>query len=171
MALFDSGSAETQQKHYIKKREKVKNFFRNFYYFSGHDFYEVKSLRFYKKATLFAIGGGVYVGLEMLWRGRSHVSMFAAGGICFLLLGAMRRISLPGRLILGPLAITAVELAAGLLVNRDYEVWDYRALPGNFLGQICPAYCFLWLPLSLAGTMLYTYMEKKLDGTMEGEGR
>ena len=30
MALFDSGSAETQQKHYIKNREKVKNFFQNF---------------------------------------------------------------------------------------------------------------------------------------------
>ena len=106
----------------------------------------------------------------MLGRGRSHVSMFAAGGVCFLLLGAMRRLSLPGRLILGPLAITAVELAAGLLVNRDYAVWDYRAMPGNFLGQICPAYCFLWLPLSLAGTVLYTGMEKMLDGTMKGEG-
>ena len=170
MALFDSGSAETQQKHYIKKQEKVKNFFQNFSANFGNAFSEVKSLRFYKKAALFAIGGGVYVGLEMLWRGRSHLSMFAAGGVCFLLLGAMRRIALPGRLILGPLAITAVELAAGLLVNRDYAVWDYRAMPGNFLGQICPAYCFLWIPLSLAGTVLYTGLEKMLDGTMKGEG-
>lgn len=120
-------------------------------------------MNFSKKAALFAIGGGVYVGLEMLWRGRSHASMFAAGGLCFLLLGAMRRISLPGRLILGPLSITAVELATGLLVNRDYSVWDYRALPGNFLGQICPAYCFLWIPLSLAGTVLYSCTEDLLD--------
>ena len=120
-------------------------------------------MNFSKKAALFAIGGGVYVGLEMLWRGRSHASMFAAGGLCFLLLGAMRRISLPGRLILGPLSITAVELATGLLVNRDYSVCDYRALPGNFLGQICPAYCFLWIPLSLAGTVLYTCTEDLLD--------
>ena len=120
-------------------------------------------MNFSKKAALFAIGGGVYVGLEMLWRGRSHASMFAAGGLCFLLLGAMRRISLPGRLILGPLSITAVELATGLLVNRDYSVWDYRGSPGNFLGQICPAYCFLWIPLSLAGTVLYTCTEDLLD--------
>ena len=119
-------------------------------------------MNFCKKAALFALGGGVYVGLEMLWRGRSHVSMFAAGGICFLLLGAMRRIALPGRLILGPLAITAVELAAGLLVNRDYAVWDYRAMPGNFLGQICPAYICLWIPLSLAATAFYTGAEKML---------
>ena len=126
-------------------------------------------MNFSKKAALFAIGGGVYVGLEMLWRGRSHASMFAAGGVCFLLLGAMRRISLPGRLILGPAAITAVELATGLLVNRDYTVWDYRALPGNFLGQICPAYCFLWIPLSLVGTVLYAYTEDLLDRTNTGE--
>ena len=171
MALFDSGTAETQQKHYIKKQEKVKNFFRNFSENFGKDFDEVKSLGFYKKAALFAIGGGVYVGLEMLWRGRSHVSMFAAGGVCFLLMGSMRRLSLAGRLILGPAAITAVELATGLLVNRDYTVWDYRAMPGNFLGQICPAYCFLWIPLSLAGSVLYTCAERFLDRTIVGEGQ
>ena len=163
MALLRFGPAETQQKHYIKKQKKVKNFFRNFQEIFGKAFIEVKSLKFIKKTAFFALGGGVYVGLEMLWRGRSHASMFAAGGLCFLLLGAMRRISLPGRLILGPLSITAVELATGLLVNRDYSVWDYRALPGNFLGQICPAYCFLWIPLSLAGTVLYTCTEDLLD--------
>ena len=119
-------------------------------------------MNFSKKAALFAIGGGVYVGLEMLWRGRSHASMFAAGGVCFLLLGAMRRICLPGRLILGPLSITAVELITGMLVNRDYAVWDYRAMPGNFLGQICPAYICLWIPLSLAATAFYTGAEKML---------
>ena len=116
-----------------------------------------------KKTALFAIGGGVYVGLEMLWRGRSHISMFAAGGVCFLLLGSMRQLRLPERLILGPAVITAVELATGLLVNRDYGVWDYRGLPGNFLGQICPAYCFLWIPLSLLATALYTGAERMLD--------
>ena len=126
-------------------------------------------MEFVKKTALWAIGGGIYVGLELLWRGRSHVSMFAAGGVCFLLLGRMRHT--PGRLLLGPGVITAVELATGLLVNRDYAVWDYRGVPGNFLGQICPAYCLLWIPLSLAGTVLYTYMEKMLDGTMKGEGQ
>ena len=91
------------------------------------------------------------------------MSMFAAGGVCFLLLGSMRRLPLPWRLVLGPAVITAVELAAGLMVNRDFSVWDYRAMPGNFLGQICPAYCLLWSPLSLVGTVLYTRTEKVLD--------
>ena len=155
--------AETQQKYYNKKEEKVKNFFRNFSEIFGNDFYEVKSLNFIKKAALFAIGGGVYVGLEMLWRGRSHGSMFAAGGLCFLLLGDLRRFPLPERILWGPAVITAVELTTGLLVNRDFSVWDYRSLPGNFLGQICPAYICLWIPLSLAGMVLYTGAEWALD--------
>ena len=155
------GVAETQQKYYTKKRENVKNFFRNFCVIFGNHPIEVKSLEILKKSALFTLGGGVYVGLELLWRGRSHVSMFAAGGLCFLLLGRIRR--LPGRIILGPAVITAVELATGLLVNRDYSVWDYRAMPGNFLGQICPAYCLLWLPLSLAAMGLYSLAERELD--------
>ena len=121
-------------------------------------------MEFVKKTVLWAIGGGIYVGLELLWRGRSQVSMFAAGGICFLLLGRMRRA--PGRLILGPAVITAVELATGLLVNRDYAVWDYRGVPGNFLGQICPMYTLLWLPLSLAAMALYPRAEQALDGLL-----
>ena len=114
-----------------------------------------------KKTALWTIGGGVYVGLELLWRGRSHISRFAAGGLCFLLLGRLRH--LPGRLVLGPAVITAVELVTGLLVNRDYAVWDYRSVPGNFLGQICPVYTLLWLPLSLAAMALYAAAERVLD--------
>ena len=116
-----------------------------------------------KKTALGCIGGGIYVGLELLWRGRSHISMFAAGGICFLLLGKLSRMKSPARLLLGPLVITAVELATGLLVNRDYAVWDYRGNPGNFLGQICPAFTALWLPLSAAAMALYPRLERLLD--------
>ena len=71
---------------------------------------------------LFLLGGGGYVALELLYRGRSHYSMFLAGGICFLLLGKLEEVRprLPG--IFRPLAgagiITMVELAAGLLFNR-----------------------------------------------------
>ena len=118
---------------------------------------------FLKKTALFCFGGGAYVGLELLWRGRSHISMFAAGGLCFLLLGQLRRARGPVRLVLGPAVITAVELAAGLLVNRDYTVWDYRSIPGNFLGQICPAYTLLWLPVSVLAMALYPRAEELLE--------
>ena len=118
---------------------------------------------FLKKTALACFGGGAYVGLELLWRGYSHISMFAAGGVCFLLLGRLSREPLVPRTVLGPVVITAVELATGLLVNRDYQVWDYRGSPGNFLGQICPAYTLLWLPLSAAAMVLYPKLEELLD--------
>ena len=113
-------------------------------------------------AVMFTLGGSAYVALEMLWRGRSHISMFAAGGVCFLILGAMGRKNRKPwtRAALGATAITAVELAAGLLVNRDWRVWDYRAMPGNLLGQVCLPYSALWAGLSLAAMALYPHAEK-----------
>jgi len=110
-----------------------------------------------RQFAAFCLGGGSYVGLELLWRGRSHVSMFAAGGLSFLLVGRLSesRLPLPIRLLLGSGIITALELAIGLLVNRRYTVWDYRELPGNFLGQICPRFSLLWIPLSWAAMVIY----------------
>ena len=110
-----------------------------------------------KNIGLFAIGGGVYVGLELLWRRRSHVSMFAAGGICFLLLGKIRKLPVPAGVnpLLGAAAITAVELMTGLLVNRDHHVWDYRRMPFNYRGQICLPFSLLWIPMAAAGMGLY----------------
>ena len=113
-----------------------------------------------RKTALGVLGGGAYVGLEYLWRGYSHGSMFAAGGVCFLLLGQVRRTPVLIRPLLGAAVITGVELVTGLLVNQNYQVWDYRRNPGNFLGQICPAYTLLWLPLSLVAMALYPHADR-----------
>ncbi len=116
-------------------------------------------MKIWKQSVLFYLGGCGYVGLELLWRGRSHGSMFVAGGLCFLLLGGLNRarprLPLPLRAVVGALTITMVELAAGLAVNRSYAVWDYRGRPGNFLGQVCPLFTLLWIPVSIAGMALY----------------
>lgn len=118
-----------------------------------------------RKIGLFTLGGGSYVGLEMLWRGRSHVSMFVAGGVCFLLLGrlsrAKSRLSLSMRAVVGAGIITAVELVTGLLCNREYGVWDYRQVPMNFLGQICLPYSLLWIPVSLGAMALYDLVDRR----------
>ena len=121
-------------------------------------------MKIWRKCFLFSLGGGVYGALELLWRGRTHVSMFLLGGFCFLLLGKIRRLRLPlpALPLLGALAITAGELATGLAVNRNYGVWDYRAMPMNFLGQICLPFSLLWMPLSLAAMGLYGILDRKL---------
>ena len=110
-----------------------------------------------KKGVLFLLGGGAYVILEILYRGYSAVSMFFAGGVCFLGLGRVRKgpFGVMGRAVRGALFITAVELAAGLLVNRDYQVWDYRHQWGNFLGQVCPLFTAVWVPVAAVGMWLY----------------
>ena len=90
-------------------------------------------MRIRRKTTLFCIGGGMYVLLELLWRGRTHVSMFLLGGGCFLMLGQLRKVRLPMPVltVAGAAAVTAGELVTGLLVNRNFAVWDYRGMPLN----------------------------------------
>ena len=123
-------------------------------------------MKFWKQAVLFYLGGCAYMGLELLWRGRTHGSMFAAGGTCFLLIGHLNhvrpRLPLPLRCLAGAGIVTMVELAAGLLVNRQFQVWDYRDRPGNFLGQICPLFTALWVPVSLAALGLYELLSARL---------
>lgn len=119
-----------------------------------------------RSAGLFALGGAAYVGLELLWRGRSHSSMFVAGGTCFLLLGKLDKLSLPAavRALAGAAVITAVELGTGLLVNRSFRVWDYRDMPANFKGQICLPYSLLWVPVGLGAMELHRLLDRKNTG-------
>ena len=110
-------------------------------------------MKWIKTVGYFCLGGSAYVALELLWRGWSHVSLFVAGGVAFLLLGQLRLVAgkwpLLWRGLAGAGVITAVELAVGLVVNREYGVWDYRGMPLNFMGQICAPFCLLWIPISL----------------------
>lgn len=121
-------------------------------------------MKMWRNGFLFCLGGGLYAVLELLYRGRTHGSMFLLGGACFLVLGRLRRLRLswPVLTLLGAAAITVGELVTGLVVNRDYTVWDYRALPANFLGQICLQFSLLWLPISLLGMGMYGVLEEKL---------
>lgn len=126
----------------------------------------VLQVDYWKKAMLFATGGCAYMGLELLWRGWSHGSMFLAGGTCFLLLGKLNRtrprLNLPLRALFGAGIITLVEYTAGLLVNRDYRVWDYRDQPFHLHGQICLPFCLLWLPIGLGAMVVYDVLDKKI---------
>ena len=123
-------------------------------------------MRFLKTAALFCIGGCSYVGVELLWRRRSHGSMFFLGGACVLVIGrlgrALERMSGVVRAVACGAAVTAMELATGLLVNRSYRVWDYRRRRWNFRGQICLLYSLYWIPLSAVAGLLYRQAEKLL---------
>ena len=39
--------------------------------------------------------------------------------------------------LLNALVCTGIDFTTGMIANRDYSLWDYRALPFNFMGQVC----------------------------------
>ena len=114
-----------------------------------------------KYITLSFSGGLIYVALELAWRGRSHWTMFVLGGLCFVCLGIINEVlswqmPLWQQVSIGVCIITTLEFLTGCIVNLwlRWGVWDYSRMPGNILGQICPQYVLLWLPVSLAGIVL-----------------
>ena len=94
-------------------------------------------------------GGTVYVGIELLWRGRSHWSMFLDSGLCAALIGMLNEwapgLPLSAQALLGACVITGSELVFGFLFNRAYAVWDYRSLPHSFCA---------WLFIALLAVLL-----------------
>lgn len=114
-----------------------------------------------KYVILWAVGGLLYITLELLWRGYSHWTMLILGGLCFIGLGLINEVlpwdmPLWQQVIIGACIVTVLEFATGCVVNLwlGWNVWDYSSLPGNILGQICPQYFVLWMPVSLAGIVL-----------------
>lgn len=114
---------------------------------------------------LAVVGGVLYVGIELLWRGRSHWTMLLLGGLGFVLVGLINNLlpwdmGLVWQVLIGTAMVTVLELIVGLIVNRwlGWGVWDYSNMWGNVLGQICPLYTLLWSPLVLVGIMLDDYL-------------
>lgn len=119
------------------------------------------------KIFLFAIGGIGYVLLELLYRGYSHITMFFAGGCCFLLINRICNYTLknkptPIKCIAGSAIITAIELMIGLIFNKNLNVWDYSNLPFNFKGQICLRFSIIWAILTIPIMLIAQVSEKRL---------
>ena len=104
---------------------------------------------------LFLIGGTAYCIIELLWRSKTHYSMFFAGGIIFIILSfvglKMETAPLIQKCLLGMIIITAIEFIFGYIFNIKFNmnVWDYSNMPLNFLGQICMPFSILWFFLCI----------------------
>ena len=115
------------------------------------------------------IGGLMYMGIEILWRGHTHWTMGVLGGLCFVLIGLLDEVQdhppMLLQMVQGAAIVTALELIVGLIVNRwlGWNVWDYSDMPGNLWGQICPQFAAAWLVLSWAAVKLENLMHKWLD--------
>ena len=121
--------------------------------------------RYHKEVILGVTGGMLYIGIELIWRGYSHWTMFVLGGLCFVCLGRINEVipwNMPlwQQALIGTAIITGLEFVTGCIVNLwlGWNVWDYSNVPLNVFGQICLPYILLWAPISLAGIILDDYL-------------
>ncbi len=128
-------------------------------------------MKFPKSLILFIIGGGIYICLELIWRGHSHWTMFILGGLCFVFIGGINNyiswnMPFPLQCLLGGTIVTCLEFITGIVVNiiLKWNIWDYSNMPGNVLGQICPQFSLLWIMISGFAIVLDDYLRYWLWG-------
>lgn len=129
----------------------------------------MKKIQFLKKETIiFVIFGFLYICLELLYRGHTHISMFFVGGLCGVLIGLINDntpdIPLFYQCILGTIIVTLIEFISGCYLNiyLGLGVWDYSHVPFNFLGQVCLPFSIIWMFLSIPVIYLDDYLKNKL---------
>ena len=124
-----------------------------------------------KVVLLFVFGGLMYMGVEILFRGYTHFSMFFVGGLCFVLVGGINEklpwnMAFVSQMMIASLLVTAVEFIAGVILNLllGLGVWDYSSLPYNFLGQISLIFSVGWFFLSAIGILLDDWLRYLIYG-------
>lgn len=124
-----------------------------------------------KYLILFVIDGSVYVTMELIYRGHSHISMFILGGIVGVLIGGLNNwytwdMSLTVQMGISAIIITCLEYLTGVIVNicLQLNVWDYSNLPLNIHGQICLYFSFVWFFVSFVAIVLDDWLRYKLFG-------
>ena len=107
-----------------------------------------------KELILLIIFGITYCGIEILYRGRTHISMLFVGGLCAILIGMINEITPKMNIILqmfiGAVIVTIIEFVSGYIINiiLGLNVWDYSNLMFNYKGQISLIFTVIWFFLS-----------------------
>ncbi len=129
----------------------------------------MKKIQFLKKEIIiFLIFGFLYICLELLYRGHTHISMFFVGGLCGVLIGLINDntpdMPLFYQCVLGTTIVTLIEFISGCYLNiyLGLGVWDYSHMPFNFLGQVCLPFSIIWMFLSIPVIYLDDYLKNKL---------
>ena len=117
-----------------------------------------------KSTILAVIGGLIYILIELLWRGHTHISMFILGGVCFVAIGLINELfpwelGIVWQSMIGTVIVTVCEFITGLVVNvwLGLNVWDYSNMPFNVMGQICLPFSLAWVVLSAIAIVLDDY--------------
>ena len=132
-----------------------------------------------KSTILAVIGGLIYILIELLWRGHTHISMFILGGVCFVAIGLINELfpwelGIVWQSMIGTVIVTVCEFITGLVVNvwLGLNVWDYSNMPFNVMGQICLPFSLAWVVLSAIAIVLddYTALQTGVKVNIEKVG-
>lgn len=125
--------------------------------------------RIIEYTIVFCTGSIMYCLIEIIFRERTHWTMFLTGGLVFCALYflnlALKTRSLVLRGLIGCLIITIAEFFVGVVANLIFHlnVWDYSSLPGNILGQVCPRFSLCWFFLSVAAVYVTIFYHWELN--------
>lgn len=118
-----------------------------------------------KYMLLFFVFGFLYYGIEIVWRGRSDVSMIVCSGIIGIFASIQNEYEswekpLWKQVLQVEIFTIICEFITGLIVNKwlNLNVWDYSNVPFNFMGIICLPYALLFLPLCIVAIILDDYI-------------
>jgi uncharacterized membrane protein len=125
---------------------------------------DLRAKKFLKYLFLLCFGGSLYCGIETMYRGYSHWTMYLLGGICFICFDLISEYTpwetpLWQQMLLGGLTVTVLEFITGCIVNLwlGWNVWHYSN-QWNILGQISLPSSIAWCFLSLIGIILVDYI-------------
>lgn len=123
-----------------------------------------------KIIALFLIYGSIYYGLEVLFRGYSHISMFILTGVLGVAIGLINeitpKINIWLETLIGTIIATIGEGVTGIIVNNilHLNVWDYSDLPFTFFyGQCNLIFCLIWFVLTYIVIKLDDYLRSLMD--------
>lgn len=121
--------------------------------------------------------GTFYFFLEVVWKtahGRPDTISWTMLALAILLAIPLERfgaelpweMSLLAQTVICATAITVVEFVAGVILNTwlMLDIWDYSAMPGNVMGQICPQFYLVWIALSMFGIVMLDWMRYSIEG-------
>ena len=110
---------------------------------------------------LMAAGGSIYYLIEIAFRGYSHWTMFALGGLALLFCsfqGELMHWSEPLwlQIFRAVLFLTSLEFTTGIICNKWLKIgiWDYTDQPFQLWGQICLPFIVLFSGLLMLAILL-----------------
>lgn len=132
----------------------------------------------YKDLILIFIMGCLYMVLEGLWRGWTHISMLVVGGTAAFLIGRLNQHTsfydrkMWQECLIGTIIILVLEFISGMILNvwLRLDIWDYSNMWGNLYGQICIPYAVLWFLLVPLNVFVDDYLRYRLFEEKKPQG-